>query len=125
MKYLCMVLVDEKKLEALSPSELQALDDESLAYDDSLRKRGHLITAQALESVQTATIVRVRNGKVSLTDGPFAETNEQIGGFLLIEAQDLNQAIQLAANVPVIRLGGIEVRPIKELTASEKKETRP
>jgi hypothetical protein len=125
MKYLCMVLVDEKKLEALSPSELQALDDESLAYDESLRKRGHLITAQALESVQTATIVRVRNGKVSLTDGPFAETSEQIGGFLLIEAQDLNQAIQLAANVPVIRLGGIEVRPIKELTASEKKETRP
>jgi hypothetical protein len=125
MKYLCMVLVEEKKLEALSPSELQALDDESLAYDESLRKRGHLITAQALESVQTATIVRVRNGKVSLTDGPFAETSEQIGGFLLIEAQDLNQAIQLAANVPVIRLGGIEVRPIKELTASEKKETRP
>jgi hypothetical protein len=125
MKYLCMVLVDEKKLEAMSPNELQALDDESLAYDDSLRKRGHLITAQALESVQTATMVRVRNGKVSLTDGPFAETNEQIGGFLLIEAQDLNQAIQLAANVPVIRLGGIEVRPIKELTASEKKETRP
>jgi hypothetical protein len=125
MKYLCMVLVDEKKLEALSANELQALDDESLAYDDSLRKRGHLITAQALESVQTATIVRVRNGKVSLTDGPFAETNEQIGGFLLIEAQDLNQAIQLAANVPVIRLGGIEVRPIKELTASGKKETRP
>jgi hypothetical protein len=125
MKYLCMVLVDEKKLAALSASELQALDDESLAYDDSLRKRGHLITAQALESVQTATMVRVRNGKVSLTDGPFAETNEQIGGFLLIEAQDLNQAIQLAANVPVIRLGGIEVRPIKELTASEKKETRP
>ena len=125
MKYLCMVLVDEKKLEALSANELQALDDESLAYDDSLRKRGHLITAQALESVQTATIVRVRNGKVSLTDGPFAETNEQIGGFLLIEAQDLNQAIQLAANVPVIRLGGIEVRPIKELTASGKKETCP
>jgi hypothetical protein len=124
MKYLCMVLVDEKKLEALSPSELQTLDDESLAYDESLRKRGHLITAQALESVQTATMVRVCNGKVSLTDGPFAETSEQIGGFLLIEAQDLNQAIQLAANVPVIRLGGIEVRPIKELTASEKKETR-
>ena len=125
MKYLCMVLVDEKKLAALSASELQALDDESLAYDDSLRKRGHLITAQALESVQTATMVRIRNGKVSLTDGPFAETNEQIGGFLLIEAQDLNQAIQLAANVPVIRLGGIEVRPIKELTASGKKETCP
>jgi hypothetical protein len=119
MKYLCMVLVDEKKLHALSESELQTLDDESLAYDDTLRKKGHLLAAQALESVSTATVVRVRSGKVSVTDGPFAETNEQIGGFLLIEAQDLNEAIQLAANVPVIRLGAIEVRPIKELTASK------
>jgi hypothetical protein len=119
MKYLCMVLVDEKKLEALSESEAQTLDDDSLAYDESLRKGGHLITAQALESVSTATIVRMRGGKVSVTDGPFAETNEQIGGFLLIEAQDLNEAIQLAAKVPVIRFGGIEIRPIKELTGSK------
>ena len=118
MKYLCMVLVDEKKLEALSASESQTLDDESLAYDDSLRKRGHLIAAQALESVQTATIVRVRNGKVSVTDGPFAETNEQIGGFILIEARDLNEAIQLASHIPGGRLGGVEVRPVKELVAS-------
>jgi hypothetical protein len=122
MKYLCMVLVDEKKLDALSAGEAQTLDDESLAYDDSLRKRGHLIAAQALESVQTATVVRVRNGKVTVTDGPYAETNEQIGGFLLIEAQDLNHAIQLAAKVPAIQLGGIEVRPIKELTASQPKK---
>jgi hypothetical protein len=119
MKYLCMVLVDEKKLDALSESEAQTLDDDSLAYDDSLRKGGHLITAQALESVSTATVVRIRGGKVSVTDGPFAETNEQIGGFLLIEAQDLNEAIQLAAQVPVIRFGGIEIRPIKELTSSK------
>jgi hypothetical protein len=119
MKYLCMVLVDEKKLHALSESELQTLDDESLAYDDTLRKKGHLLAAQALESVSTATVVRVRSGKVSVTDGPFAETNEQIGGFLLIEAQDLNEAIQLAAKIPVIRLGAIEVRPVKELTASK------
>ena len=119
MKYLCMVLVDEKKLDALSESEAQTLDDDSLAYDDTLRKGGHLITAQALESVSTATVVRVRGGKVSVTDGPFAETNEQIGGFLLIEAQDLNEAIQLAAKVPVIRFGGIEIRPVKELTGSK------
>jgi hypothetical protein len=119
MKYLCMVLVDEKKLHALSESELQTLDDESLAFDDTLRKKGHLLAAQALESVSTATVVRVRGGKVSVTDGPFAETNEQIGGFLLIEAQDLNEAIQLAAKVPVIRLGAIEVRPVKELIASK------
>jgi len=118
MKYLCLVFYDEKNLNALSESDLQALDDESLAHDDVLRKRGQLVAAQALESVQTATTVRLRNGKVSVTDGPFAETNEQIGGFLLIEAQDLNEAIQLASKTPAIRLGGIEVRPVKELTRS-------
>ena len=124
MKYLCMVFLDEKKLEALSSAELQALDDESLAYDETLRKDGHLVAAQALESVQAATTVRVRNGKTLVTDGPFAETNEQIGGFLLIEARDLNEAIQLAAQVPVIRMGGIEVRPVKELTPSSKLEPK-
>jgi hypothetical protein len=119
MKYLCMVLVDEKKLNGMSEKEAQELDDESLAFDDTLRKKGQLLAAQALESVSTATIVRVRGGKVSVTDGPFAETNEQVGGFLLIEAQDLNEAIQLAAKVPAIRLGAIEVRPVKELTSSK------
>jgi hypothetical protein len=118
MKYLCMVFFDEKKLEALSSTESQILDDESLAHDDNLRKSGHLIAAQALESVQAATTVRIRNGKVFVTDGPFAETNEQIGGFILIEARDLNEAIQLASKIPSIRLGGIEVRPIKELISS-------
>jgi hypothetical protein len=119
MKYLCMVFYDEKKLNALSESESQALDDESLAYDDTLRKGGHFVAAQALESVHAATTVRLRSGKVSVTDGPFAETNEQIGGFILIEAQDLNEAIQLASKIPSIRLGGVEVRPIKSLTSSK------
>jgi hypothetical protein len=119
LKYLCMVFYDEKNLNALSVSELQALDDESLAYDTALRERGHFVAAQALESVQAATTVRLRAGKVSVTDGPFAETNEQIGGFILIEAQDLNEAIQLASKIPAIRLGGIEVRPIKTLTSSK------
>ena len=118
MKYLCMVFYDEKNLNTLSAEESQVLDDESLAYDETLRKRGHLIAAQALESVQAATTVRLQNGRVSVTDGPFAETNEQIGGFILIEAQDLNEAIQLAAKMPPIRLGGVEVRPIKTLTSS-------
>ena len=119
MKYLCSVICDEKNLEALSESASQALTDESLAFDQTLRDRGHLIAAQALEPVSAATMVRIRNGKVSVTDGPFAETNEQIGGFLLIEAKDLNEAIQLASKIPSIRLGGIEVRPIKELVASK------
>jgi len=118
MKYLCMVIVDEEKLHALSESELQALDDESLAHDATLRQGGHLIAAQALQSVTTATTVRVRNGKVSLTDGPFAETNEQMGGFILIEANDLNEAIRLASQIPVIRYGAVEVRPVKELVPS-------
>jgi hypothetical protein len=119
MKYLCSVFFDEKNLDGLSESALQTLDDESLAFDQTLRERGHLIAAQALQPVSAATTVRLRNGKVSITDGPFAETNEQIGGFLLIEAKDLNEAIQIASNIPVIRLGGIEVRPIKELVASK------
>src|SRR5579863_8245878 len=91
MKYLCMVIIDEKKLNSLSESDSQALDDESLEYDDALRKNGHFLAAQALESVNAATTVRLRNGKPFVTDGPFAETHEQIGGFILIEAADLNQ----------------------------------
>lgn len=118
MKYLCIVFFDEKKLEDLSDGESQVLVDESLAYDESLRASGHFVAARALQSVQAATTVRVRSGKTSVTDGPFAETNEQIGGFILIDARDLNEAIQLASKIPSIRLGGVEVRPIKELTAS-------
>jgi hypothetical protein len=118
MKYLCLVIVDEKRLQAMSESEAQALDDKSLEYDDALRKGGHFLTAQALESVSAATTIRIRSGKVSITDGPFAETKEQVGGFILIEAKDLNEAIQLASQIPVIRFGAVEVRPIKELTHS-------
>ncbi|MGA7295590.1 MAG: YciI family protein [Terriglobales bacterium] len=121
MKYLCLVFYDEKKLNALSEQESQALIDESLQYDDTLRQGGHFITANALQSVHAASTLRVRNGKLSVTDGPFAETNEQIGGFVLIEARDLNEAIQLASKIPPARFGGIEVRPIMELTHSAKK----
>jgi hypothetical protein len=118
MKYLCMVIVDEKKLNAMSESDSQVLDDESLEYDEILRKGGHFLAAQALESVNAATTVRLRNGKVLVTDGPFAETREQVGGFILIEAIDLNEAIQLASRIPAIRFGAVEVRPVKELVAS-------
>jgi hypothetical protein len=118
VKYLCMIFFDEKKLDALPKGESDALTDESLAYDEVLRKNGHFIAAQALESVHTATTVRVGSGKVTVTDGPFAETNEQVGGFILIEAKDLNEAIQVASKIPAARLGGIEVRPIKELACS-------
>src|ERR1700677_4255870 len=116
MKYLCMIFFDEKKLGALSKQEHQALVNESLAYDDVLRKSGHLLANQALQSVRAATTIRPRGGKIAIVDGPFAETKEQIGGFVLIAARDLNEAIQLASGIPVIRLGGVEVRPIQELT---------
>jgi hypothetical protein len=116
MKYLCLVVFDEKKLDALSKSESDALTAESLAYNEVLQKSGHFIAAQALQPVHAATTVRAQAGKVSVTDGPFAETNEQLGGFILINAQDLNEAIQVASKIPIIRLGGVEVRPIKELT---------
>jgi hypothetical protein len=115
MKYLCMVYVDEKTLGALTASEYDALVAEALAYDQELRQSGHFIVAQALQPVQTATSVRIRNGKLSATDGPFVETKEQLGGFILIEARDLNEAIRLASKIPPGRLGGVEVRPIKEL----------
>jgi hypothetical protein len=118
MKYLCMVVVDEKKLQALSQSDAQALDDESLAYDDALRESGHFLAAQALASVKTAKTVRLHQSKVSVTDGPFVETKEQVGGFILIEAGDLDEAVQLAARIPALRLGAVEVRPVKELIAS-------
>jgi hypothetical protein len=124
MKYLCLVYHDEKILNAMSGAENQALTDEALDYDDVLRRGGHFITANALEFVQSATSLRVRDGKVSVTDGPFAETNEQIGGFILIEARDLNEAIRLAAGIPSARIGGIEIRPVRELTRSGDKHPK-
>lgn len=116
MKYLCMVIVDEKKLNAMSPDERRKLDEESLAYDEMLRKSGHLLAAQALQGIETATTLRSVGGKISMTDGPFTETHEQVGGFVLIEARDLNEAIQLASKIPPMRLGCVEVRPVMELT---------
>lgn len=112
MKYLCMVIVDEKKLNAMPESERRKLDAESLAYDEKLRKSGHLLVAQALQGIETATTIRASSGKISVTDGPFTETNEQIGGFVLIEARDLNEAIRVASRIPPARLGGVEVRPM-------------
>jgi hypothetical protein len=120
MKYLCLIFLDEQKLEVLSKSEAEALNDETFAYDEALRQSGHLLVAQALQSAQSATTLRVRNSKLSITDGPFAETNEQLGGFILIEATDLNEAIQVASKSPLAPFGSIEVRPIMEVTRSSR-----
>ena len=108
MKYLCLVYLDEKRREECSESEC-------VTYDAAIRKSGHCIASEALQSVQTATTVRVRNGRLSATDGPFAETNEQLGGFVFIEARDLNEAIQIAGRIPSARIGSIEVRPVIDL----------
>ena len=120
MKYLCLVYLDEKRLDELP-------DEECVEYDTAIRKSGHCITSEALQSVQTATTVRVRNGKVGVTDGPFAETKEQLAGFYMIEARDLDEAIQLASKIPPARLGSIEVRPIRpirETVAQAKSQQR-
>jgi hypothetical protein len=115
MKYLCLICIEEKKLDTLSGSEFEALNREARAYEEELRRSGHFVVAQTLEPVQTATTVRIRNGRVSTTDGPFAETREQVGGFFLVDAKDLNEAIRVASKIPSARLGCVEVRPVREL----------
>jgi hypothetical protein len=119
MRYLCLVYSVEDPANALTDDEQQALVDEHLAYDEQLRKSGHWITAQALQPAEFAVIVRMRGGRVATTDGPFAETKEHVAGFVLIEARDLNEAIQVASKIPSARYGFIEVRPVRELTASK------
>ena len=112
MKYLCLVYLDEKELHAIP-------DSECMACGDALRKGGHYVAAEALQPVHTATTVRVRNGKVSVTDGPFAETKEHLAGFYLVDAQDLNEAIQLASKIPPARVGSVEVRPVRQLSVPD------
>jgi hypothetical protein len=121
MKFLCLAYEEEKALNALSRSEWEALRRETLAYVDTLREGGHLIATHALQSVRTARTVRVRKGKMVATDGPFAETKETLGGFFLIEARDLHEAVELAGKWPSARLGSIEVRPIEEALRLERR----
>lgn len=108
MKYLCLVYLDEKRLGELP-------DEDCVEFDTAIRASGQCLASEALESVHTATTVRVRNGKTAVTDGPFAETKEQLAGFYMIAARDLNEAIQVAARIPPARVGSIEVRPIRPI----------
>jgi hypothetical protein len=121
MKYLCMAYEEEHILNALTQQQWDALRGETMAYVESLRQSGQLVVTHALQSVQNATTVRVRNGKISMTDGPFAETKETLGGFFLIEARDLNEALLVASRWPSARLGSIEVRPIEEALRQERR----
>jgi hypothetical protein len=108
MKYLCLVYLEPDKLHAVP-------DRECAACGQGLREKGVLVAAEALQPIETATTVRVRNGKMLVTDGPFAETKEQLAGFYLVDAHDLNEAIQIASKIPPAREGSVEVRPVREL----------
>lgn len=122
MKYLCLVYLDEQRLDELP-------DEDCVAYDAAIRASGQCLASEALESVQTATTVRVRNDKVAITDGPFAETKEQLAGFYMIDARDLNEAIHIASGIPPARVGCIEVRPIRPIrdmvAAAQQRTNKP
>jgi hypothetical protein len=113
MKYLCLIYSDEKKRDALPKEELEALKRRYFEYTDSIRKSGHYLGGEALQSVQTAKTLRRRNGEVVATDGPFAETKEQLGGFYLIDAKDFDEAVQVASRIPSASFASVEVRPIR------------
>lgn len=116
MKYICLGYFDEKKWETMSENERNAVMDECIAYDDVLRKNGHFVGGEALQSARNAATLRWKNGKVSVTDGPFAETKEQLGGILVLEARDLNHAIRLLSKHPGVKAGSFEIRPTEDMT---------
>jgi hypothetical protein len=116
MKYICLGYFDEKKWEAMSEREQHAFMDDCFAYDDLLRKNGHIVGGEALQSSRNAITLRWKNGKVSVTDGPYAETKEQLGGFGVFEARDLNHALELISKHPGVKAGPVEIRPAEDLT---------
>lgn len=121
MQYLLIVYHSEKDLKAMSEAEHQALTDKAMEYDETLRKGGRYINSNALDFVNEAATVRLKKGKVIVTDGPYVETREQVGGYILVEANDKQEALELASKVPSIRMGGIEVRAVRKLTHSTEK----
>jgi hypothetical protein len=121
MRYLCLIYENEKAWETIPAAESEAIMNEYFQFTDDIRKNGKYIAGEALQPTASSTTVRVRNGKVSTTDGPFAETKEQLGGFYLIEATDLNDAIQVASRIPSARLGSIEIRPVVDFSAEQAK----
>jgi hypothetical protein len=112
MKYVCLVHFAPELLDRMAPAELAELQQKSVKYDEQLRASGQLLAAEALQSPDTAVLVTVRGGSISSTDGPFAETKEHLGGFIVVEASDLKEALRIAAGIPLAQLGTIEVRPI-------------
>jgi hypothetical protein len=117
MKYICLVYLEEQSLTSLSPEEKSQLDRDSLAYDVALRERGHLVAAEALQHPRNAVTVRGGKTSTAITDGPFAETKEHLGGFILINAKDRDEATRIARDIPIARYGAVEVRPIYDIPA--------
>jgi hypothetical protein len=115
MTYLCLVYFEPKTMEGLSRSEKVTLDRDSVAYDGELGRNGHYIVSHALQPVSSAKTVRVRRGKASQVDGPFAETREHLGGFILINAVNMNEAVEIASKIPMAKMGSIEVRPVMKI----------
>ena len=116
MKYICLGYIEDNKWETMSENERNAMVDEYLAHDDLLRKNGHFAGGEALQSARNAATLRWKNGKVSVTDGPYAETKEQLGGILILEADDMNHAIQLMSKHPGVKAGPFEIRPAEDLS---------
>jgi hypothetical protein len=116
MKYICLGYIEPNKFETMSEGERNAMLDECFIYDEVLRKNGHFAAGEALQSANTATTLRWQNGKVTYTDGPYAETKEQLGGILVLEARDLNHAIELMSKHPGVKTGPFEIRPAADLT---------
>lgn len=111
MKYLCLIYDAEQDMMKMGKSESDAFMGEYFAFTEDLAKSGRMVAGEALQPVHTATTIRMRNGTLTTTDGPFAETKEQLGGFYLVDAKDLNEALQIAAKIPSVRTGSVEVRP--------------
>ena len=124
MKYICLGYIEPKVWENMTESERNAFVDECMAYDDILRAGGHFIGGEALDSPKNATTLRWKNGKAAITDGPYAETKEQLGGILLLEARDLNHAIQLMSKHPGVKAGPFEIRPAADLTGMVEESAR-
>ena len=116
MKYICLGYIEPGSFEGMTESQRQAMLDECFSYDDVLRKNGHFSGGEALQGPSTALTLRWKNGKVAVTDGPYAETKEQLGGILMLEARDLNHAIQLMSKHPGVKAGPFEIRPAADLT---------
>ena len=125
MKFMFMIYHDENELDTMPEPEMQALVDSAIEYSEEIRRSGHYIVSNALQSTGTARTIRVRAGKVSTIASPFAETKEQLGGFFVIEAKDMDEACAIAARFPPARVGVIEVRPVQELKHSRDRRGLP